>query len=186
MLLHRLFVSAIFSVFLLSVASVFAQSPGANGTSFWWSPPDKSFIVRVPFQLELAGGFPSADLPAYSKIETFGYESSDTTILIQILSLGRDRVLMTPKEKFKGLQFVVGGDDDHDFTETWGKVDGLPSKSIVYSKQNHRGLFIDAGNKIIILALVTKDRSALKSKAAETFFSSFCLRRSRSHRRHND
>lgn len=79
------------------------------------------------------------------------------------------------EDKFGGLFFLIGGDDDHEFTEKNIKVDGLPAREIVYKNKPNKGLFIDAGKTVYVLAWFSNERKDLDSAAAKRFFNSFRL-----------
>lgn len=150
------------------------SAQNSNGQrSELWSPPDKSFTIELPVSLKPVDGSDTSSPPTYSKIETFAAENSDYAFLVQVLELGKTSRNLSFEEKLKGLQFVIGGDDDREFLETYLRIDNLPAKQIDYKNQNNKGLMIVAGDRIYVLALGTKNRKDLSSQIANRFFRSF-------------
>jgi hypothetical protein len=109
-------------------------------------------------------------------VKNYGAEKNGLTFVVYVLKYKHFSTEST-ENKFGGLFFTIGGDDDHEFVEKNGKIDGFPSQEIVYRKQPKKGLFIDAGNTVIVLGIAAKDRKDLQSSEANLFFSSFRLNR---------
>lgn len=150
---------------------------GQENKSVKWSPPDKTFSVEVPVGLkEIEGEYPDSDPDGFEKIRLYGEVSGNYTFRIVVLDLLEKLKQLPSDQKLNGLQFMVGGDDDREFTEKYVKIDGLNAKEIVYIKQVNKGLLIDGCDRIYVLALHTKDRKDLDSKVANRFFSSFRLK----------
>jgi hypothetical protein len=149
---------------LAASQSGLAQNKDKGGTPTVWSPPDKSFTIEVPIDLEEMHDYQSKAYGGVIAGYTFQVVILDATESIRKLPL---------KEKLRGLQFFVGGDDDREFVETYSTIGGLPAKEILYQKQNNRGLMIDGCDRIYILALHTKDRKDLDSDIAKQFLTSF-------------
>lgn len=80
-----------------------------------WSPPDKSFSVKVASplkeELDAYGHAPNADA-----VKAYGVEANRFTFMVVILRFA-EYGSQSIEKKFGGLFFVVGGDDDHDFSK---------------------------------------------------------------------
>lgn len=144
-----------------------------------WSPPGKSFTVEVPADLkEFDAGYSDSantDGDGYENIRTFGLVQKPYVFQVLVLRLRAKQITKTLEDKLGGLEFVFGGDDDHDFSETYLKVDGFPAKEIVYKKQNTKGLMIDTGDRIFVLGLSAEKRKDLNKSISRRFFNSFRL-----------
>lgn len=137
-----------------------------------WTPPDQSFSVETPVPLERQPdeyGDPDPEFQSSS----YASKTPRGAFILTIIKWSKQKVQSLVDDRFGGLQFMIGGDDDHDFKERSLKIDGFPAKEIVYDKQNNRGLFIAAGDRIYVLGFAGKTRADLKSDAANRFFSSF-------------
>jgi hypothetical protein len=158
-----------FLLILVGICSVelnLGQNRISGETIIVWSPPDKSFTIEVPAKLK-------EDKETYESTMLFGAVKSTYVLKVHIIDNENEK--LSSKEKFAGLEFVIGGDDDHEFTETYLKIDNLDAKEIVYKNLNAKGLMIDAGNRIFVLCLASKNRKELDSIVAKRFFTSFHL-----------
>lgn len=135
-----------------------------------WSAPNGAFSIEVPVNLK-------SEPTSLDRIELFGGKTSDCVFVVYVYDVPEEKKGLSLAQKSKGLQFVLGGDDDHNFSEIYSKIDGLDAKAIVYAKQSNRGLIIDGGGKIYILGLAATNRKHLNSKVANRFFSSFRIRK---------
>ena len=133
-----------------------------------WVSPDKTFSVEVPVTLR-------KEETSYYGFILFGPTTGDSVFLVYIYRPEKKKRKLSFKDKVDGLEYVLGGDDDHDFSETYKKINGLDAKEIVYKKQNKKGLLIDAGDKTYILGFGSKTREELDSPAVKAFFTSFRL-----------
>lgn len=142
-----------------------------------WLSPDKSFALTIPIKLKNTDLYGGADKnsPEYTSIKTYEGSISDHYFLVLVLDYGKDIKNKEIKEKFGGLEFVIGGDDDHKFEEKYLKIDNLNAKEITYLNQNKKGLMIDTGKQIIVLGLIVGKRENLNSVVAKEFLSSFRL-----------
>jgi len=141
-----------------------------------WSPPDKAFSINVPVTLKDAKTtYKDTSHSGYKTIKLFGGKKSGYVFVVYDLDLVEEATKRSLEDKLGGLEFVLGGDDDYEFVETYIKIGGLDARQIVYANQNKKGLIIDAGGRIYILGLSTKDRKDLDSAVAERFFTSFRL-----------
>ena len=153
---------------LLFASPVFAQER--------FSPPDGRFSVETPFgKISLTKEVQDASYPE-STLRTYGNTGNGNRAIIVFVWVVANKERNKPiKEKVGGMEFLIGGDDDHDIVKTFRTVAGLPAKEVVYKNINARGLFIDDGDRVYILAFAGKKRNDLTSKTAEDFFSSFKL-----------
>lgn len=169
----------ILTLFLSTILNaVGAQTVDLNDQeSKTWSPSTKRFKIVVPMDPKEVEEEPLKDAShtTYGTNRLYGVTSDQYVIKIYDLELVPRASKMNLKDKFGGLEFVIGGDDDFDFTETSLRIDGHPAKEIVYAKSNAKGLMIDAGGRIFVLVLITKNRVDLDSRIAKNLFSSFKL-----------
>lgn len=141
-----------------------------------WCSPDGSISLKVPFAMSLGKDWgesqsPRAESePGYDSIIQFGATSEDLTFILYILKPNKLTQKEPLEEKLGGLEFTIGGDDDHDFAETWGTFAGHPSRKIVYRKQNNIGFMIDAGERIFVLGVNADSRKDLDLPAVKKFF----------------
>lgn len=164
-------------VLIFAPATFYYGQSSAHGCARWTSP-DRSFSVCIPVSPEeQQDEFNDESGKSYKSVKTFGGREADLAFLIVVLELSEMEKRHNTREKFTGLQFLVGGDSDHDFSESYSKVGGFPVKQIIYANQNNRGLLVDTGDKVFILALQSKQRKDLRSLLANQFFSSFKLAR---------
>lgn len=140
-----------------------------------WSPPDKSFSIEFPTQLKKERWF--GETSDSGAITSYAVKSGGHIFFVHVLSYNAFSTKST-EDKFGGLFFVLGGDDDHDFEETIMTIDNLPAQQIVYRKQTNKGVFIDAGNMVVVLGMAAKTRKDLDFAIANRLFSSFRLYRS--------
>ena len=104
-----------------------------------WSPPGGAFAVDVPTKLsEEKHTFRDGSQSRFKSVKLFAGKKTGNSFLVYVLELVDEAKERSTKEKFKGLHFLIGGDDDHEFVETYLKVDGLSAKEIVYTQQNNR------------------------------------------------
>jgi hypothetical protein len=154
--------------------SVSGQDPKTEASIKSWSPPDRSFSLEVPF-----GGSGIKDErrneQGYKSVQIYSARQGGEGFLIVVLELQDEDKFLTSIDKFEGLQFFIGGDDDQQFSERFIKVDGMTAKEIVFVKRAHKGLFIDAGNRIYVLGFFAKQKKELEKGAAKRFFRSFHL-----------
>ncbi|MEJ7623627.1 MAG: hypothetical protein WKF34_06510 [Pyrinomonadaceae bacterium] len=149
---------------------------GQNSMNFsgTWLPPDKTFSVEVPVPLkESKGEYGDQDPDGYESIRSYGESLGNYSFQIVVINLRETEKKVALDEKLDGLQFLVGGDDDFDFTRKYLTIDGLSAKEIVYKKQNSKGLMIDGCDKIYVLGMTVKLRKDLDSDIANRFFTSF-------------
>lgn len=176
MLVIRKLVAVAVLLFACSILSVMGQVNKDAQLKVVWSPSDKSFSVETPVALlEQKSEYDDKSEPQIEPSRAFGAETSEYTFLITVFGLRKEDIGADLEEKFGGVQFLIGGDDDHDFTERLLKINGLNAKEVVYRKQNNRGLIIDAGARIYVLGLAVKERKYLDSEVANRFFRSFRL-----------
>lgn len=170
----------IFSIILiLFVMSPFNDTFGQNQkpkvTGLWYSP-DNTFTIKMPIKLkEIKGEFADESQSGYRSIKLFSAKKSNYSFQVFVLDIVEKNRKLSPKDKFEGLEFVLGGDDDQHFTEKYLKIDGLTAREIIFSEQNSKGLMIDAGDRVFILGLASKNRKDLDSEFAKRFFTSFHL-----------
>lgn len=149
---------------------------GIYAQSKVWVAPNNVFSVDVPVELKLVDAeLTDNDPEGYEKSSLFNGANKSLNFKVVIIELREKDAKSRTEDKLAGLEFVLGGDDDHEFSAEFLKIQGLNSKEIVYKNQNNKGLMIDAGDKIYILGVTTKNRKDLNSKLANRFFKSFCL-----------
>jgi hypothetical protein len=125
------------------------------------------FEVDVPVPLQ-------KDRTAFSGFTLFGAKNDKFVFLVYVYD-AKAQGASDSSDKLLGLEYVLGGDDDADFSQEDVTIDGLPARKIVYRHQNNAGLLIDAGDKVFILGLAVKNRKDLNSVIANRFFASFKL-----------
>ncbi len=170
----------IFSILNISVAQTKKdlQNRKAPAKRIVFSPPDKTFSVVAPFRLKKhKSDYGVGD--SISSIKLFGGSKSKTVLAIYVVTYekGDKNINEIPEEKLGGMEFMVGGDDDHDFSERFIEVDSFPTREVVYKNQNAKAVMIDTGERVFILCLWSKNRKDLESKIANRFFTSFHLNR---------
>ncbi len=168
----------IFSTFNIAVSQTQKriQNTKVQAERILFSPPDKTFSIEVPVRLK-------EDKDQYKEeqsmksIRVFGGFTHKMAFLVYATTYkhGDKSINEIPKEKLGGLEFLVGGDDDHDFAERFIVIDGFPTREVIYKNQNAKGIMIDVGQQVFILCLAVKNRRDLESKVANRFFSSFHL-----------
>src|SRR6266550_6187518 len=91
-----------------------ARQKGRTNNMKQWSPPDKSFSVEVPVNLqEMKGEYDDISHEDYKSIKLFASSEDDTSygvFEVVILDLSKKEQLNV-KGKLKGLEFFIGGDD---------------------------------------------------------------------------
>lgn len=153
---------------------------GQNKLKEIWSPPDESFTLFLPVKLrntDLYSGV-NRNSPDYKLIKTYEGSIPNYDFLVLLLDYGNNISKKRLEEKFEGLNFVIGGDDDNNFEERYLKVDNLNAKELNYLNQNKKGLMIDTGKQIIVLSLTAGKRKYLNSVIANEFLTSFQLLKS--------
>jgi hypothetical protein len=162
------------SVVVAVVASPAFTQDRRSDQRLWkiWSPPDRSFSVEVPEPLETNDELGEESDP--DAVQSFGVDTKDF-VLIAIILRYEDFATKTTEDKFGGLFFVLGGDDDFDFTEKNVNIRGMPAQEIVYNKRPIKGLFIDASDTVYVLGLRAKKKEDVNAAVANRFFSSFSL-----------
>jgi hypothetical protein len=179
----------IFSILSISVVAQTKrdlQNRKAHAKRILFSPPDKTFSVVAPFRLKkYKSDYGVGD--SVDSIKLFGGFKSKMILAIYVVTYekGDKNINEIPEEKLGGLEFVVGGDDDHDFTERFIRVDGFVTREVVYKNQNAKAIMIDTGERVFILCLRSKNRKDLESKIANRFFTSFHLNRKTKNAIHN-
>ena len=144
------------------------------GQGSLWSPPDKSFTIQVPQNLKADDSYGEESEP--NAVKTFVATWKKKAFLVMILKYSNYCATST-KEKFDGLFFVIGGDDDDDLTETAIKVEGLPARQVLYNKRPNKGVFIDAGDTVYVLGFASEEKKDRNSNSVRKFFDSFKLTR---------
>ena len=143
-----------------------AQDCKAEKPAVTWKSPDSFFTVEVPKPLELED-------PSYPPTTLYGTVVGDCVFAVFVVRLPPDERKGSFSDKIDGLEFIIGGDDDHDFSKEIIKVQKFKAKKIVYAKQNTQGLLIDAGRYVFVLGFKSKNRANLNSSEAKRFFESF-------------
>ncbi len=161
--------------------NILGQKPGScSGTALDWSPPDASFTVEVPIPLEPSvTDFRDKSQTIYTSIQLYGATKSGCTYVVYDLALSSKGSNRSIKDKLGGLEFMIGGDGEYDYTDKYMALGAFNAREIIYSTQNKKGLFIDAGDRIYILGLASENRSDLDSDIAKHFFTSFRLKASK-------
>ncbi len=144
-----------------------AQNCTATKSTVKWKSPDSLFTVKVPRQLRLEKSSYPKEIKAYGRVV------GKCVFVVYVIRLPADESKGSFSDKIDGLQFMLGGDDDHDFSEEMLNVQTFKAKKTLYAKQNTQGLLIDAGRYIFVLGFTSKNRSNLTSKQAKDFFESF-------------
>jgi hypothetical protein len=153
-----------------------SQNTRSKTRKILFSPTDKSFSIAVPVRLK-------EDKDAYKEeksmksIRVFGGFTSKMVFLVYEITFkdGDINIKEPTKKKVGGMEFLIGGDDDHDFAEAFMEIDGFQAREVVYRKQNAKGIMIDAGNRVYVLCLASKNRKNLQSVVANRFLNSFHL-----------
>ncbi len=147
-----------------------------------WSPPDNSFTIEVPVKLrEIKGKYNDESHERFRSIKLFGTSEAEASfgvfqVVILYLSEKEQRNV---SGKLKGLEFLIGGDDQRPTSETELRVDGLAAREVllVGPSKCSKGLFIDAGDRIYVLGSVGKVCEDLDTATAKRFFKTFHRRR---------
>ncbi|MGH9949609.1 MAG: hypothetical protein ACRD6X_20750 [Pyrinomonadaceae bacterium] len=160
---------------VLSLTAIATNAQAAKPKTYkLWSPPDHSFTIEVPKKLKEFEGYSQVDQP--NAVKSYGVQKQKRAFIVYILKF-KDYETKSTEDKFGGLFFMIGGDDDWEFTEQNRIVDGFSAQQIVYKNQNKKGLFIDAGNMVIVLGFTAEERAELSSPEVIRFFNSFRLDR---------
>jgi len=149
---------------------------GQNGGGTVWYSPDKSFSVNVPVPLKLEKtDYSDARHSRYVSIKLFAGRNSKYAVLLYVLRLDKSSINLSSEEKLRGLDFMLGSENDQNFEVSSLKVNGSPSRQIIFANQNKKGLLIDAGDRIVVLGIVAETRNDMESEAANSFLRSFRL-----------
>jgi hypothetical protein len=146
-----------------------------------WSPPDKRFSVVVPVKLhEIKREFEDQSQDLFSSIRLFGSSEADASngafeVIVLQLSGGNK---LRGEQKLKGLEVLIGGEDQAPTSVMSRQVAGLAAKEVrfVGPTKCNKGLIIDGGDRIYVLAVSVTSCQQLNSAGAERFFESFRLR----------
>jgi hypothetical protein len=169
---------------VLALASCFGAGQNRRGKNphKTWSPPDRSFTVELPVRLEeIQGEYDELSHDSYKSIKLFGSSKADVSngvFEVLILEVSHQRELSV-KDKLKGLEFLIGGDNQKPTKVRHLRINGLPAKEVVFLGKDRcsKGLMIDAGDRIYILGLVVNLCEDLDSMVAQRFFGTFNLLR---------
>lgn len=159
-----------------------AQKDGVTKMKRMWSPPDNSFTIEVPANLqEIKGEYTDESKERFRSIKLFGTSEAEASIgvfQVVILDLSK-KEQRNVNGKLKGLEFLIGGDDQNPTRETELRVDGLRAREVLFAGPGKcsKGLFIDAGNRIYVLGAVGKVCEDLDTATAKRFFETFHRRR---------
>ncbi len=158
------------------------QNGKPNNSKKVWSPPDGSFTVELPVELEeIKGEYDDISQDGYRSIKLFGSSEADTpkgvfqVVVLDLSEKGRSDA----QGKLEGLEFLIGGDDRKPTKERRVKIEGLPAKEVLFVSPSKcsKGLMIDAGDRIYVLGLVVDTCDGLDSAVSKRFFESFRLTR---------
>ena len=147
-----------------------------------WSPPDNSFTIELPLELrEVKREYNDQSRERFRSIKVFGSSEADASsgvFEVVILDLSKKEQLNV-NGKLKGLEFLIGGDDQRPTRETVVKVDGLPAREVLFAGAGKcsKGLIIDAGDRIYVLGLVVNVCGDLDTAIAKRFFKTFHRKR---------
>lgn len=168
---------------LLIVVAICVTAAQKGGvTRRIWSPPDNSFTIELPVDLrEIKGEYDDENKEGFRSIKLFGSseaEASFGVFEVVILDLSKNEQLNV-NDKLKGLEFLIGSDDQRPTKETVVRVDGLPAREVLFVGPGKcsKGLMIDAGARIYVLGLVVKVCENLDTATAKRFFKTFHLKR---------
>lgn len=100
-------------VTLLASGSTHAQTTRAK-TSNLWSPPGKEFAIEVPSKPKEFDGFGESSDP--NSVKNYTTKNSGHIFVVYVLKY-KEFATKTTAEKFGGLFFTIGGDDDWEFAE---------------------------------------------------------------------
>lgn len=159
-----------------------AQTDSVTKMKRIWSPPDNSFTIEVPVNLrEIKGEYNDESKERFRSIKLFGTseaEASFGVFEVVILDLSK-KEQFNLNGKLKGLEFLIGGDDQNPTRETVVRVDGLPAREVLFVSPGkcRKGLMIDAGDRIYVLGLVVNVCEDLDTASAKRFFKTFHLKR---------
>ena len=148
-----------------------------------WSPPDKTFSIKVPAELKeekgaYTDGVADNDASLYKAISVFGGTTkSDQAFLVVTLKLTEKAKRLNTEKKLGGLEFLIGGDDATPTDDKLIQLGNLRAREVLYSSDEgcSKGLMIDADRQIVVMGLASSSCKYLKSDVAKHFFSSFRL-----------
>ena len=167
---------------LVAIGVTAGQKDGVTKMKRMWAPPDNSFTIEVPVDLrEMKGEYNDKTHERFRSIKLFGTseaEASFGVFQVVILDLSK-KEQRNVNGKLKGLEFLIGGDDQRPTRETEVRVDGLPAREVLFVGPGicSMGLFIDAGDRIYVLSAVGKVCEDLNTATAKRFFETFHRRR---------
>lgn len=167
---------------VVAVCVTAAQKDDVTKMKRMWSPPDNSFTIEVPVDLrEMKGEYNDESQERFTSIKLFGTseaEASFGVFQVVILDLSK-KEQRNVNGKLKGLEFLIGGDDQRPTKETAVRVDGLPAREALFvgPSKCSKGLMIDAGDRIYVLGLVVNVCEDLDTASAKRFFKTFHLKR---------
>ncbi|MGI8467377.1 MAG: hypothetical protein ACR2N3_02885 [Pyrinomonadaceae bacterium] len=172
------FVKILLFILLATVSNSFAQT--------WriYSPPNKSFIIRLPAPLRPEKYFDddadlSPDPNGYTAINFYGARQSSPKLrsfLIMVINVSEGLRKKNPNgNELGGLEFMIGGDNGIPTSESNINFRGLRGKEFIYATKNilTGGRILDAGKRIYLLSLKAENAEDLISPSAERFFGSF-------------
>lgn len=141
-----------------------------------WVSPDNSFSLITPVKLKKRKApFKDESRTGFNSMEFYGGRQEENAYVVYVYDWIEKRKLLSFEDRIKGIEFILGGDDDKEFTSIFREINGLKTKEIIFSDQNVRGLIIDGNGKTYVLGLSTDNRSDLNSNTANDFFASFKL-----------
>ncbi|GEM_PF-6093609 len=153
-----------------------AQTMETDNNNIKWVSPDGSFSVISPVKLKkLKAPHKDESRTAFNSMEFYGGRQGENAYVVYVYDWIEKRKLLSFEDRIKGIEFILGGDDDKEFTSTVREINGFNAKEIIFSDQNIRGLIIDGNGKTYVLGLSAENRSELNSDATDRFFTSFRL-----------
>jgi hypothetical protein len=167
---------------VLAIGVTAAQKDGVTRFKRMWSPPDNSFTIEVPVNLrEVTGEYRDESKERFRSIRLFGTSEAEATFgvfEVVILDLSKKEQL-NANDKLKGLEFLIGEDDQKPNKDTVVRVDGLPAREVQFVGPGKcsKGLMIDAGDRIYVLGVVVNVCEDLDTASAKRFFKTFRLKR---------
>lgn len=156
--------------------TVFTQNSTPKPVSGLWSPSDKGFSILTPGPLQSVPTEAAKDdeQEFLTKSELFGLEKEDCIFAVYRLTLVPKEARKSFQEKLGGLEYlIVKG--NYDFSRRTIKLNGLDAIEIVYDVGTIRGLLVDAGDKVFVIATGAEDKRFLDSRVARDFLESFRL-----------
>ena len=151
--------------FLTFAFGVCAQDCSVKKPAFTRESPNGLFSVEIPALLR-------KDNTNYPDTTLYGSTIGDCVLVVYVIRHPSD-LRLSFNAKIDGLEFMLGGDDDHDFSQELLRIGKYHAKKILYTKQNNQGLLIDAGDYTFVVGFASKNRKDLNGKIAKRLFSSF-------------